>query len=285
MDVKLIFIDIKKKLHSSNGDMNLIIKAEIKHSSFTAIFGESGAGKSTILNILAGIIKPDYGEIIVNNKIWFSSEKKINLSPQKRSVGFLFQDYALFPNMNIEEHLLFVSKDTDFIKEILEITELTSLKDIKPNKLSGGQKQRVALARAIIRKPDILLLDEPLSALDPSMRKRLQENLILIHKKFKITSILVSHDIAEIYKVADNVLKLENGSFTENGTPAEIFGGKDVEKNFKFFGEILNISENKISVLVENSVLEVEFDLHSKKDLEVGKMVFIGTEVFTPKLF
>jgi molybdate transport system ATP-binding protein len=235
---KLIIINFEKKLKGVNGNFTLVINEHIKQGDFITLFGDSGVGKSSILNILAGLLTPEKGEIIVNNRIWFSSFKKINLPPQKREIGFLFQDYALFPNMTIEENLIYAlqnRKDKTKVNKILELTELTNLKKEKPYKLSGGQKQRVALARAIIREPKLLLLDEPFSALDFKIKTKLQKELIKIHKNFNLTTIMVSHDIGEAFSLSSSILKIENGKIVEKNSPKKTL--ELVKKSFPNFSQ------------------------------------------------
>ena len=167
-------MNIRKKLHGSSGDMNLVCDFEIQNGGFLAITGPSGSGKTTLLRIIAGLEESE-GEVLVNSEIWLN--EKVKLPPQKRKVGFVFQDFALFPNMSVENNLLYVNKDKKLANELLEMVDMTALKDRYPNTLSGGQIQRVALCRALMRKPDLLLLDEPFSALDMQMREKLQKDV------------------------------------------------------------------------------------------------------------
>ena len=148
----------------------LNVEISFKNGSFISLSGESGSGKKTILRCLAGLEKAN-GFIKVDDEIW--QDEKIFLSPQKRRIGFVFQEYALFENLSVKDNLLFVEKDIDHCNKLLDMLGLMSLKDRYPTNLSGGQKQRVALGRAMMRKPKLLLLDEPLSALDPHLRARL----------------------------------------------------------------------------------------------------------------
>ena len=206
-------LNIQKELRGTDGTINIDINHKLEADKLTVLFGKSGAGKSTILKMIAGLLEPTNGQIIINNEVWFDKSKKINLPPQKRKVGFVFQDYALFPNMTVKENLLYALDDKKNLKkvdEILEVTELVSLSNIKPETLSGGQRQRVALARALVREPKILLLDEPLSALDFAMRAKLQDELLKVQQYFNLTTILVSHDISEVFKLAHNVIELED---------------------------------------------------------------------------
>jgi molybdate transport system ATP-binding protein len=168
----MIKIDITKKLHGPVGDMRLYVRLSIKEGEFLALTGHSGSGKTTFLRVLAGLENAQ-GFIKVGDEIWLDGKK--STPPQKRKIGFVFQDYALFPNMSVEENLLFVNNDKALADYLLEITELDKLKKRLPNSLSGGQKQRVSLCRALMNRPKILLMDEPLSALDPAMRLKLQK--------------------------------------------------------------------------------------------------------------
>ncbi|MEA3512917.1 MAG: ABC transporter ATP-binding protein, partial [Campylobacterota bacterium] len=161
----MIKIDINKKLHGSNGEMDLDINLEITKGDFVALAGLSGSGKTTLLRILAGLEDAD-GTLKIDDDVWLDG--KFCLPPQKRKIGFVFQDYALFPNMSVLDNLLYVQKDKELADKLLEMTELSELKKRLPNSLSGGQKQRVSLCRAMMNRPKLLLMDEPLSALDPA---------------------------------------------------------------------------------------------------------------------
>lgn len=208
----MININIEHKIFTSEGETWLKINANIPKDQLVCISGVSGTGKTTLLRILAGLTIPDKGVVEVGQKIFYNSFRKINLSPQKRNIGFMFQDYALFPNMNVEENISFAQSkiiDKSWINKLIEIFELEKFKKQSINKLSGGQKQRVALARALSRKVDILLLDEPLSAVDYTMRKQLQNEIIKIHNLFKVSTFFVSHDQDEINKMASYILYID----------------------------------------------------------------------------
>ncbi|MCD6433905.1 MAG: ATP-binding cassette domain-containing protein, partial [Sulfurimonas sp.] len=181
----MIKIDINKKLHGSSGDMELDINLDIKEGDFIALAGESGSGKTTLLRVFAGL-EDATGTLQIGEEMWLDSKK--SLPPQKRGIGFVFQDYALFPNMSVEENLLFVNRDRDLANHLLAMTELSSLANRLPNRLSGGQQQRVSLCRALMNRPKLLLMDEPLSALDPAMRTKLQSEILALHKEFGTTT-------------------------------------------------------------------------------------------------
>lgn len=269
----------QKKL---SNDFSLKAKFELKDGEILAIYGKSGAGKTTILRLIAGFEKPDFGEIKFQNKIIF--DNKIFIKPQFRNVGYLFQDYALFENMSVFKNLLYAKNDTKFANELLEMAEISHLKNAKISTLSGGQKQRVALARAIMRKPKILLLDEPLSALDNEIRIKLQKFLQEISKKFEISMLLVSHDTAEIYKLANRVLVLKNGEVESIKTPKETFLKQSGSQKFEFLGEILEITKKDqifvALIRVGEQICEVALSNLEAKNFKVGDSILVGTKAF-----
>ncbi len=215
----MIHINIQKELHGSQGDMNLDIKLEIQKGEFIALMGESGSGKTTLLRVLAGLEKAE-GDINVEDVHWLEKQKM--LPPQQREIGFVFQDYALFENMTVEENLLFVVDDKVLANKLLSMTELTGLSSRNVRSLSGGQKQRVSLCRAMMNKPKLLLMDEPLSALDEKMREKLQSEIAKLHKAFGTTTIMVSHDTEATHILADRVLVLKQGKVIADGTKDEM---------------------------------------------------------------
>lgn len=285
----MILLDFKKRLHSTQGDLTLEVHCELKTQDFITLFGKSGAGKTTILRILAGLSEPDFGMIQVNGETWYDSSAKINLPPQKRKIGFVFQDYALFPNMSVEQNLVFAlpkKADKAHIKSLLEITELGALRNLKPNMLSGGQQQRVALARALVRSPEILLLDEPFSALDSAMSHRLQEELLRIHRHFKLTTFLVSHNFSEVFFLSNFVVHLESGKIDKQGSPHEVFLRGMPSGKFRQSGLVLDIKENGlvyvVSVLVGNEIIQITTNQDEAKDLCSGDLIMIASKAWNP---
>ena len=285
----MIQINIIKPLHTAEGTINLTVNKEIQNGDFLTLFGKSGSGKTTLLRIIAGLETPQSGQIIVDGEIWFDSSKKINLTPQKRNVGFVFQDYALFPNMTIQQNLEFAldnKKELKRVKEILNIMEIENLANMKPENLSGGQKQRVALARTLMTNPKILLLDEPLSALDNSMRIKLQDELLAIHQRFNMTSILVSHDITEVFKLSTRVFKISSGEITEDGTPSSVFTNQNISGKFKLIGEVLSIKKSDILYIVEvlahNEIIKVTAVEDEVKSLNIGDKLLLSSKAFNP---
>lgn len=285
----MIYLDFQKKLYSTQGEVLLKVQCSLKMRELITLFGKSGAGKTTILRILAGLTTPDFGIIKVQDSIWFSSKDKINIPPQKREIGFVFQDYALFPNMSIEENLLFALPkrgDKKHIEELLEIVELQNFRKVKPSMLSGGQQQRVALIRALVRNPKILLLDEPFSALDASMSQRLQEELLKIHRKFELTTFFVSHNLADVFYLSQYVLHLNNGVVDKQGTPSEVFLKDLPSGKFRQSGTIVEISVNGlvaiVRVLVGNWSIEVVVSKSEGENLKVGDLVLVSSKAWNP---
>ncbi len=213
-----IYIDVKRKMTTSEGEKMLHIEREISGGDFICLVGHSGSGKTTLLRMLSGLVTPDEGIIKVGNEMWFDSQRKINSKPQQRSIAYMFQDFALFPNMSVEENICFAQKKRDRAKvnELLGIFDMEGLAKQKPAKLSGGQKQRVALARALASSPKILLLDEPLSSIDQEMRNTLQCEILRAHQYLAATSIMVTHDLHEADRMATEVIKIKNGLIIEN---------------------------------------------------------------------
>jgi len=221
----MISINISKKLSGANGEFNLQIHTNFSTGEFVTIYGPSGAGKTSVIRMLAGLLQPDDGSIEVDNSIWFDKSKRINLTPQLRNIGIVFQEYSLFPNMTVRGNLEFAlekNQSKKIVDELLQLIELEQLHNKKPALLSGGQKQRVALARALIRKPKLLLLDEPLSALDTEMQTKLQDYILKVHHEFNLTTILVSHDLNEVIKMSKRVLVLEDGQIKKDGPPLDV---------------------------------------------------------------
>lgn len=279
----MIDIDINKVLHGSSGEMDLNIALKIQEGEFIALAGSSGSGKTTLLRILAGLESSD-SVIVVNDTIW--QDKQINLRVQDREIGFVFQDYALFPNMNVLDNLLYVKKDKELALELLKMTELQELQRRMPESLSGGQKQRVSLCRAMMNRPKLLLMDEPLSALDPAMRSKLQHEILGLHKAFGTTTIMVSHDPSEIYRLASRVLVLEHGKLVNDGTPKEVFLKTKGSAKFSFEGEVLDLIKVDVIYIaiisIGQQIVEVIVSDEERKSLQIGEIVSVGTKAFTP---
>lgn len=205
----MIDISIDKKIKTYKGISRLIIETHIEKYSVTKVFGSSGSGKTTFLKILAGLISPENGMIAVDGEIWLDTDKHINVSPQKRQAAFVFQDYALFPNMTVLAHLNYATSDNELIERLLQIGKMSPFTAHKPHQLSGGQQQRLAILRALAMRPNLLLMDEVFSALDDDLRESLIADIKLLLKEFGTTTLIVSHHAQETAGFADHSLKIE----------------------------------------------------------------------------
>lgn len=220
---------LRKRLHSASGPGELEIGLSIERGESVALLGPSGSGKTTLLRLLAGLLPADAGHIAAFGRLWLDCAAGIDLPPRRRRAGLVFQDYALFPNMSVRGNLRFAlprGRRPGRADELLELAGLAALADVKPARLSGGQQQRLALVRALAAEPELLLLDEPLSALDGALRRELQEALAALRAEQRTTLVLVTHDPAEALRLADRALLLEAGRVAASGTPAELFGAR-----------------------------------------------------------
>jgi molybdate transport system ATP-binding protein len=223
-----ILVDIKKRLWSGRRVFRLEV-AFASDKDFVVLFGPSGVGKSLTLQTIAGLITPDEGSIVVGGRILFDSLRKIRVPARYRNVGYVFQDYALFPHLTVAQNVSFGLKqgwpwylpqgERLRLEEVLEILALTTLKDGLPRDLSGGQRQRVALARAIIRRPGLLLLDEPFSSEDTLLRVKLRQELLKIKERFSIPVILITHDPEDVAALAETVVVYEHGRVSQIISP------------------------------------------------------------------
>ena len=257
-----LYIDITKNLSSFNLDVSMESK-----SGIIGFLGASGSGKSMTLKCIAGLEKPSKGKIVINNKVLFDSEEKINIKTRDRRVGFLFQNYALFPHMTIKDNIEIgldkISKvekgklSYNYIKKF----GLEGLENRYPWQLSGGQQQRVALARALITSPDILLLDEPFSALDNHLRASMERELVDILKDYKGTVVFVTHDIAEAYRICDKIIVFDGGKAKDIRDKNALFKAPQSLAEAKLTG-CKNISKAK--KLDNNFIFAEEWNLKLK---------------------
>jgi len=289
MENDLIRIDVEKMIHTANGPMNLLIQANIEPGEFVALFGQSGAGKTTLLRILAGLLAPDKGLIRFGNSVWFDSEGKINIAPQQRNISLMFQDFALFPNMTVEQNIRFAQpeKNHSAVNELLGIFGLIEFRKRKTNGLSGGQKQRVALARSLARKPQLLLLDEPLSALDAEMRHMLQDEIAKAHQISGVTTLMVSHDLNEVFRLASQVICLEDGRITRAGKPEEVFSDNSISGKVQITGQIARIEKQDTIYIVtvisgNNQIIKVIAFENDLENLKIGDRVMVFSKAFNP---
>ena len=220
MSNNLLKVNIQKKLKEFDLDVDFELK-----KGCLGILGPSGCGKSMTLKSIAGIVNPDEGFISLNDKIFYDSKQKINLKPQKRNVGYLFQNYALFPNMTVEENIAVgVDEDDDkTVPEMIKRFHLEGLEKRYPRQLSGGQQQRVALARILAYGPDVILLDEPFSAMDTFLKEQLRLELANSLKDFDGFSILVTHNRDEAFQFCDELIVLDKGKIIAKADTYEVF--------------------------------------------------------------
>ena len=276
----MIRIELIKRLNGQVKPFELDIELCIESGSTVALFGESGAGKTSILRMVAGLLQPDDGIIESKRDTWYSKSKKVNWKTQKRALGFVFQEYALFPNMTVEENLKFAQTDKgnqQEVKEMLELIEMKDLQNAYPNMLSGGQKQRVAFARALLTKSNILLLDEPFSSLDDSIKGKLIKHLAKTSKENNTTVLFTSHDLAEIFALADKVCHLKDGKIVQIAAPSEVFLTETrVQNSIQQVGIVVSIKEDaKATVLMNGALIEIESKQGDSGALEIGQKILL----------
>lgn len=246
-------LSVRAALHGPAGPFDLNVALTVDKGAFVALIGSSGAGKTTLLRLLAGLMKPDHGRVRVGASVWCDTAAGINVPVRRRAIGFVFQDYALFPNMTVRgnvEYAIGRRFDPGEVQRLLQMAGLERLAEAYSARLSGGQKQRLALIRALARRPDILMLDEPLSALDPAMRRQLQDEIKRLHREFGTTTLMVSHDTTEILRLADRAIRLENGSIVADGEPARVVLSADACEGIPLYGlHISGPDEHGISVV------------------------------------
>lgn len=264
----MLYANIKKDF----GDFSLDVEFETNKETLS-LFGASGCGKSMTLKCIAGIVKPDKGEIVLNGKTLFNSKKKINLLSRERNVGLLFQNYALFPNMTLRQNLeISLPKgkkaSIDLIDEKIQDFSLNGLENNYPHQLSGGQQQRVALARMLLNEPAILMFDEPFSALDEHLRWQMEQKLILVLKESNVSTLYVSHNKDEVFRISDRVAVLNNGSIEEIDTKESIFSNPKTLNGAMLTG-CKNIS--RVKKISDKKVFAYNWDIELDTDTYVGE--------------
>jgi len=262
---------IKKKGVKPSFSMHCSFDAD---SDFVVLFGCSGSGKTTALRCIAGLENPDAGTIKINDTVYFDSRKKVNLPPQKRKIGYMFQENALFPHMNVRQNIEFglkglsSSAKAERVNEMLGLVGIEELELAYPDELSGGQKQKVALARALAPNPEVLLLDEPFSALDTVIRLKLRKELRTIQKRLGIPIIFITHDPVEAFTMADRMVVFDNGRVQQLGSPEDVF----YHPKTRYVAELVGFSN-----LFDDAVVEG----HGQGD-ECTFLWSLGTEITAP---
>lgn len=256
------FIKIRN-LSKKYGDINVFenIDLDIEKGEFVTLLGPSGCGKSTLLRCIAGLNEVSGGQIIMKG------EEINNVSPREREIGMVFQNYVLFPNMTVKENVAFglkMKKEKNIdekVEKYLKMVELNGRESSYPHELSGGQKQRVALARTLIMEPQIILLDEPLSALDAKIRKNLRGKIAEIQKELGITTIFVTHDQEEALTISDRVFIMEEGKFAQIGTPEEVYTHPVSEFVVRFIGNYNIFERDEVEAVfgweIEKNILAI----------------------------
>lgn len=279
-----------KLLHTAHGPQLFDTSLEIPQGQTLALYGPSGAGKTTLLRILAGLTPADSGKIAVAGETWLDTQHHIDLPTRHRSIGFVFQDFALFPNLTVRgqlEYALPAKTDKNIVDELLQLMELEELQHHRPTLLSGGQQQRIAIARAIARRPRLLLLDEPLSALDDEMRHKLQDYLLKIQRHYHLTTLLVSHHLPEIFRLSDNVIHLEKGRIERQGPPAEVFA-QHHSAPFTIAGTIIDLTPKGNAFLARidcaGTTIQLTIPAAKAATLHPGHTVTITSTLLSPEL-
>lgn len=257
----------------------------LQHGEFISLLGPSGCGKSTILNMVSGLIEPTEAEIFVDEKCFYSHFKGINVPAEKREMGMVFQDFALWPHMNVFENVAFglrlrkvpYKEIKKKVLESLELVQLSGLEKRLPKELSGGQQQRVAFARAIVISPKVLLLDEPLSALDAKLREEMREEITNLVRELNITTIYVTHDQVEALTMSDRMFVMDHGKILREGTPLAIYEDPQVSFVAEFIGKSNFIEgyyqkdgEDALIKLNENLIIR---SVLPKSEIEEGRKV------------
>lgn len=266
-------VDIQKKFNGFKLDACFETNNE-----YLGLLGASGCGKSMTLKCIAGVETPDEGYIELNNRVLFDSAKKINLIPQDRNIGYLFQSYALFPNMTVKENIgiglkLPKTEKNEAVEEMINTFHLQGMENKYPSQISGGQQQRVALARSIVYNPHILLLDEPFSALDSHLKSQVQAEILELLKIYKGEVVMVSHSMEEIYKFCKNIAIVENGKISLFGDTKETFKNPKLASVARLTG-CKNISA--CSVTGPNKIYAHDWDLELELEESACYADFIG---------
>ncbi len=283
-------IQLRHALSTASGPVLMDVALSVEAGTIVALTGPSGAGKTTLLRLVAGLIKPQAGRIVVGESVWLDTDRRVFVSPQERKAGLVFQDYALFPHLTVRQNIAFAlekGENPDRVNELLHEVELSQLADQKPHQLSGGQQQRVALARALVRRPRLLLLDEPLSALDRSMRQRLQDFILKLHQQYQFTLLVVTHDLAEIFRLADQVVELEEGKITRQGSPEEVFAHiHPLSEGPALYGEVLSCRPEgeyvQVQALIDQRIHKFRLPANRAAELLPGCSFLLRYSVDSP---
>lgn len=263
--------------------MILEVDLSLQRGESLALLGPSGSGKTTLLRLLAGLLPADRGRIVAFGRIWLDSAQNIELAPRHRRAGLVFQDYALFPNMSVRGNVRFAlpkGRSKARADELLELVGLASLAERRPERLSGGQQQRLALARALAAEPELLLLDEPLCALDGTLRRELQNELIELRRRLAQTMIIVTHDPGEALRLAERAVLIEAGQVVADGLPARLFGlDAGTDDHLVLAGRVIGQEatvDGSLRYLIESEGRICRARAAAESSMEVGDTVLIS---------
>ncbi|OGQ52656.1 MAG: hypothetical protein A3J24_06935 [Deltaproteobacteria bacterium RIFCSPLOWO2_02_FULL_53_8] len=250
----MLELSLKKRFADFSIDISLALGSEL-----LVLFGPSGAGKSLLMKLLSGILKPDEGSVNIDSQVIFDSRSRIDVPMRERRIGYVFQDYALFPHKTVLENIVYGAvgseeERSETVRGLVSLMRLGGLEGRYPNELSGGQRQRVALARTLAARPRILLLDEPFSALDYQVREKLRADLLTIHELFPITTILVTHDLEEAFMLGTRVAVINNGGLEQLGTREEVFYRPATRNVARFIGA-RNIFSGSVAAIDAGTVV------------------------------
>ena len=275
-----LLVDIEKRL----GQFQLRMKFEAGDAAM-ALLGASGCGKSMTLKCIAGVERPDRGRIVLDGVTLFDSERGIDLPPQKRRVGYLFQSYALFPNMTVERNIacaLRGRRDPAAVGEAIRAMRLEGLENKRPHQLSWGQQQRTALVRILVNEPELILLDEPFSAVDSHLRAQLEGEIRRVIRQFGKTVILVSHDREEAFRLAERIAIMRAGQIEQNGprelvfarprtvNAARLTGCQNISRAEAAGGDRIRAADWGITLAVPSGIGEMEFVGIHARDVRLG---------------
>ena len=278
-----------QRLSKSYGKQNVLqnFNLDIESGEIISVVGSSGSGKTTLLRLISGLESPDSGQITLKNKIVSSDNNFVR--PEDRDCSLVFQDYALFPNMSMRQNIYFgknSKSNKEKIEQLIEITDIENILEKFPHQCSGGEQQRVALVRSLAIDPSLVLMDEPLSNLDQSLKANLALVIRKLLKKFKITAIIVTHDIVDAMEISDRIIVIDNGEVMQDGLPNELYNNPQSKKIALLFGDTNFIpldmfpdSKNKFFDTETNkdwiSIRPNQFSLYDE-NMASGKKVFVG---------
>lgn len=286
-------IHFRHTLRSLQGTFTLDVGEEFEEGGFVCVYGPSGSGKTTFLRLLAGLDLPSEGQIHVHEQCWLDTGIGVCVPTRQRDIGFVSQAYDLFPHMSVRKNLEFACGDVaptsrEWIDELLESAGLTDFQHVMPETLSGGQQQRLALLRAIARKPKLLLLDEPLSAIDGAMRSILRMMLRQWHATLQMTVVMVTHDLGEVFALASHVIVVEAGQVVRRGTAQQVFLQQRKSGQIEIQAQILAMRREDVvviaSVLVGREIIDVIIMPDEASLLSVGSYVALGLKSFSPSI-